>query len=107
MVKRARPVTSAELDGPLRLLGVGSLVSMSIIGYLRDHGPSRRAELAAGLELQTVTVAKALTDLLAADLIRSDPPLAELKRGQGATYRVNNPAITDLYIQFGQALREL
>jgi predicted ArsR family transcriptional regulator len=83
------------------------MVSMSIIGYLRDHGPSKRGELANGLDLLPVTVAKALNELLAADLIRSDPPLSELRRGQGATYRVNNPAVTDLYIQFGQGLREL
>jgi hypothetical protein len=107
MAKRARPVTSVDLEGPLRVLGVGSMVSMSIIGFLRDHGPAKKGEIASALELLPVTVAKALTELLAADLVRSDPPLAELRRGQGAIYRVNNPAVTDLYIQFGQGLREL
>jgi DNA-binding transcriptional ArsR family regulator len=105
MPKKARPASSAELEDSVEALG--SMLRAGIIGYLRSSGPAGRAEIARALELRPVTVAKALSSLHSAGLLIADPPLDEVRQGQRVLYRVNNPAVSEIYLQLGQAIGEV
>ncbi len=105
VVSYARPASSEGLKDPVEALG--SMVRASIIGYLRTSGPAGRAEISRALELNPNTVVKTLVSLYNAGLLVSDPPLGEARQGQRVTYRVNNPAVTEMYLQLGQAIGEV
>ncbi len=77
-----------------------------ILGYLRSSGGAGRAEVAQALDLQPATVARALSAFHSAGLVIADPPLDQVRQGQRVAYRVNNPAVTELYLQLGQAIGE-
>jgi predicted transcriptional regulator len=105
MVRPARPTSSESFEDPIEALG--SLARAGIIGYLRANGPAGRTEIAQALGLGVDNVKKIVYSLAAAGLLIADPPLGEARRGQRVTYRVNNPAVTEMYLQLGQAIGEL
>ena len=105
MPKYARPATGGELQDPVEALG--SMLRAGVIGHLRAHGPSGRAEIARALELPLMTIANALKDLYAAGLLIADPPLEQAQRGQRVWYQVNNAAVTEMYLRLGQAIGEV
>jgi DNA-binding transcriptional ArsR family regulator len=83
------------------------MLHAGVIGYLRTNGPAGRAEIVRALDLPVMTVANALSSLYAGGLLLADPPLDEARQGQRVVYRVNNPAVSGMYLQLGQAIAEL
>jgi hypothetical protein len=83
------------------------MVRAGIIGYVRNHGPSTRGEIATGVGIQVPTVAKALQSLVAAGMLIADPPLSEAARGQRIKYTVDDAAVSEMYFQLGIAIGEL
>lgn len=105
MPKYARPANSDRAEDPIEAFG--NRLRAGIIGHLRAHPNQTRAEIAAALEVPSPTVFNALEKLLAAGLLISDPPISEWERGQRVRYQVNQVAVTELYLQLGQALGEI
>lgn len=94
---------SEWLEDPIEALG--SLVRAGIIGYLRQHGPATRADIAAALSLPPQTVSFSLKPMLEAGLLISDPQ--NPKRGQWVRYSVNEERVSRMYLQLGQAIGEI
>jgi predicted transcriptional regulator len=94
---------SEWLEDPIKALG--SLVRAGIIGYLRQHGPATRSEIATALELPAQTVSFSLKPMVEAGLLLADPPAAT--RGQWVKYSVNEETVSRMYLQLGQAIREI
>jgi ArsR family transcriptional regulator len=107
----ARRVTSTPggwsewLEDPIKALG--NLVRAGIIGYLRQHGPATRAEIAAALELPVPTIAASLKAMVQAGLLTSDPPIEQARRGQWIKYGVDHEMVSRMYLQLGQAIGEI
>lgn len=107
----SRPVTvvpgrwSEWLEDPIKALG--NLVRAGIIGYLRQHGPATRAEIAAALEIPIPTIAASLKAMVQAGLLTTDPPKGQARRGQWVKYGVDHEIVTRMYLQLGQAIGEL
>ncbi|MBX3193843.1 MAG: helix-turn-helix domain-containing protein [Microbacteriaceae bacterium] len=105
-----RPATNSNgwsewLEDPIKALG--NLVRAGIIGYLREHGPATRGQIAAALELPTPTVAASLQAMLQAGLLRADPPIDQARSGQRIRYTVDDEIVSRMYLQLGQAIGEL
>jgi DNA-binding MarR family transcriptional regulator len=83
------------------------MVRAGIIGYLRVQPDRTRAEIARELELPTGTATTAIVGLVEAGLLLPDPPRDVATRGQWVRYRVNDAAVSELYLQLGQAIGEI
>ena len=53
------------------------------------------------------TVAKSLAALMTSGLLISDPPMNEVRQGQRVQYHVDDAAVSDIYLQLGQAIGEI
>ena len=105
-----RPVISSSggsewLEDPIKALG--NLVRAGIIGHLREHGPAARGQIADALGLPAPTVAASLQAMVHAGLLIADPPIGEARRGQRVRYTVDNEVVSRMYLQLGQAIREV
>ncbi|WP_439593799.1 hypothetical protein [Microbacterium sp.] len=105
MPKLVRPANSELAEDPIKAFG--SLTKAGIIGYLRAHPASTRAETARALQVQPITVSRALTELLEVGLVSADPPRMEAERGEWVRYTVNASEVTELYLRLGLALGEI
>ncbi len=105
MPRYARPATSEDVEDPIKALG--TMLRAGIIGYLRQHGPATRGEIAAAMNIPPITVGQTLNALLDAGLLSADPPRETAKSGQRIRYAVNGPAVTEMYLQLGQAIGEV
>lgn len=105
MPRYTRPVNSEHAEDPIDALG--NRVRAMIIGYLREHPDATRAEIAAALDIIPPTVSKALVKLIDHELVVADPPREVATRGQWVRYRVNAPAVSELYLQLGQVIGEV
>ena len=45
--------------------------------------------------------------LMTSGLLISDPPMDEVRQGQRVHYQVDDAAVSDMYLQLGQAIGEL
>lgn len=93
------------LEDPIKALG--NLVRAGIIGHLRQHGPSTRAEIATALDLPNPTISASLKAMVQAGLITSDPPIDQVRRGQRLRYAVDHEQVSRMYLQLGQAIGEI
>lgn len=108
MARRVTPTPggwSEWLEDPIKALG--NLVRAGIIGYLRQHGPATRAEIALALDLPVPTIAASLKAMVQAGLLTSDPPIEQARRGQWIKYGVHHEMVSRMYLQLGQAIGEL
>lgn len=99
------PANGESAEDPIRAFG--NTVRAGIIRHLREHPDQTRAEIADGLDIVKTTVANHLEDLTEDGLVIADPPRDQARRGQWVRYRVNDTAVSDLYLQLGQAIGEL
>jgi ArsR family transcriptional regulator len=111
MGSMSKPVTvtpggwSEWLEDPIKALG--NLIRAGIIGYLREHGPATRAEIAAALDIPVPTIGASLKAMVQAGLLTTDPPIEEARRGQWIRYGVDHEQVSRMYLQLGQAIGEL
>ena len=96
---------SEWLEDPIKALG--NLVRAGILGYLREHGPATRAEIAAALDIPGPTIAASLKAMMHAGLLTTDPPVNEIRRGQWVKYDVDHEMVSRMYLQLGQAIGEV
>lgn len=101
----ARPADSEGAAGPVAHLG--NLVKAAIIRYLRKNPDSGAKSIIAALGLPKTTIAPYLSELETAGLVRANPPRESRERGAWVVYRVNDPAVTELYIRLGQEIGEI
>jgi len=106
MPRVARPTGSESAEEPIALLG--SLVKAGLLRYLRENPDVTIGAISDALSLPTTTIRPRLRDLQAAGLVLADPPWTEdeSRRGQWIRYRVDNEAVTDLYLRLGMAIGE-
>lgn len=103
MPKYVRPYESDDLEDPIQALG--NMLRARIIGDLRQHGPSKRGEITKRLDVGYQAVGKALQVLVRAGVVLTDP--AHPTKGQQVRYRVDQEAVSEMWIQLGQAIGEL
>ncbi len=96
MPKIVRPANSELAEDPIKAFG--NLTKAGIIGYLRAHPASTRAEIARALEIQPMTAVRALTELLDVGLVTADPSREDAGRGEWIRYAVDNCVVTELYL---------
>lgn len=87
---------------------LGNLVKASILRYLRSHPDVTIRPICDALELGPTTIQPRLNELEEAGLVISDPPMdpGQSRSGMSVRYRVNEEAVTDLYLRLGMALGE-
>lgn len=100
----ALPVGSEDALEPVAILG--NLATAGILRYLRQNPGATSRSICDALELKPPTVQLKLEQLEAAHMISGDPRLGEARRGVWVTYRVNEEAVTDLYLRLGLAIGE-
>lgn len=106
MPRLAQPAGSEDAQDPIALLG--NLVKAAILRYLRSNPDVTVGPVCDALELGPTTIQPRLNELEAAGLVISDPPAiaGESRKGVWVKYRVNNDAVTDLYLRLGMAIGE-
>lgn len=105
MPKYARPTGGERAERPISVFG--SAVKFAIIRYLRQHPNSTRKPIADALDLPVTTFTHLLGELEDEGLLIADPPRAERVKGNWPVYRVNDAAVTALYLRLGQELGEI
>src|SRR5690606_7877091 len=105
MPKYARPADGDGAEGPLAILG--NRVMAGIIRQLRKTPDVGRKVVADALQVPASTLVPYLGELEAAGLLLADPPRGERKRGEWVRYRVNDEAVTEIYLRLGQEIGEI
>lgn len=85
----------------------GSRLKAGVIGYLRANPDAGLGELAAALDTSRMTAYRAVDELLDARLLLADPPREQALRGQRVRYRVDDAAVTEMYLRLGIAIGEI
>lgn len=104
MPRLAQPAGSEDAQEPVGILG--NLVKTGILRVLRANPDVTIGPICDALELGSTTVQPYLVELEAANIVIADPPAGEARRGSWVKYRVNNEAVTDLYLRLGLAIGE-
>ena len=103
-----RYVTPAEGEGAEDTLAlIGNSVKAGIIRHLRTAPGVGRKAIAEALDVPLPTIGPYLAELETAGLLLADPPRAIRKRGEWVVYRVNDEAVTEVYLRLGQELGEI
>lgn len=104
MPRLAQPAGSEDAQDPVALLG--NLVKAGILRILRGNPNVAIGVICEALELPPTTVQPYLRELEVAGLVVTDTPIGASRRGNWLKYRVNNEAVTDLYLRLGLAIGE-
>lgn len=83
------------------------MLKAGIIGHLRAHPNGGRKEISDALDLPPQTVITGIDELLDFGLLIADPPRDLATRGQRVRYRVNDEAVTEMYLRLGIAIGEI
>jgi len=105
MPKYARPADGEAAESLLAILG--NRAKTSIIRQLRKTPNVGRKDLVEALQLPASTIIPYLGELETAGLLLADPPRVERKRGEWVVYRVNDEAVTEMYLRLGQEIGEI
>ena len=105
MPRLAQPAGSEDAQEPVAILG--NLVKAGIVRVLRANPDATIRPICDALELGPTTVQPYLAELEAANIVIGDPPIGEGRKGSWVKYRVNNEAVTDLYLRLGIAIGEI
>lgn len=100
-----RPATSQSAEDPIEAFG--SRLKAGVLGYLREHPDAGVGEISAALGTTRITVYRGIDELLDAKLLIADPPRDEATRGQRIRYRVDDAAVTEMYLRLGMAIGEI
>lgn len=106
MPRLAQPAGSEDAQDPIALLG--NLVKAAILRFLRSNPDVTVGPICDALALGPTTIQPRLNELEAAGLVIADPPSSAggSRKGVWVKYRVNNEAVTDLYLRLGLAIGE-
>ncbi|GAA1468938.1 helix-turn-helix domain-containing protein [Microbacterium thalassium] len=104
MPRLAQPAGSDDAKEPVAILG--NLVKTGIVRVLRADPDVTIKNICDALDLGPTTVQPYLAELEAAGIVIADPPRTEARKGAWVKYRVNNEAVTDLYLRLGLAIGE-
>lgn len=106
MPRYAQPAGSDDAHEPVALLG--SLVKTAILRYLRANPDVTVGPICDALALGPTTIQPRLNELENAGLVIANPPLVAggSRKGVWITYRVDDEAVTDLYLRLGMAIGE-
>lgn len=77
-------------------------VRVAIIGYLHEHGPATRGQLATALGLVPKTVQFHLTGLAGLGVVTPDPAPEQARRGQRTRYVLNPTRVDELHAALGR-----
>lgn len=105
MPRIARPADGGWAEEPVSVLG--NRLHIGIIALLRRTPEKTSAEIARALEIHRPTILTAIERLLEYDMLLADPPRESATRGQWVRYRVNDPLVSEMYVQLGQAMEEV
>lgn len=105
MPKLVKPAHSDRAAAALTILG--NLGKASLIAYLRRNPNAGRKAISEAIEVPAPTLVRYLRELEEADVLIANPPKSNRKQGEWPVYRVNNAAVTDLYLRLGQELGEI
>lgn len=105
MPKYARPAGGEGAEAAIKVFG--NFTKSATIRYLRQHPNVTRKSIMDALELPSATLVSYLGELEEMGLILADPPRASRTRGEWPVYRVNDEAVTALYLRLGQELGEI
>ncbi len=102
MPEHVRPDLPPAVGDAVSAFGYG--VRVAIIGYIHEHGPATRGQLATGLGLVPKTVQFHLTGLTALGVVIPDPPPEQARRGQRTRYEIDAARVLELYAELGKHL---
>lgn len=105
MPKYARPAGGEYGESAVALLG--NNVRAGIIRVLRENPGVTSGTICEALHLPPTTVVPYLSDLEDAGLVIAHPPKASRRKGEWVEYRVNDPAVTEVWLRLGQAIGEI
>lgn len=105
MPRYAEPANGQWAQDPVAALG--NSVKLSIIRLVREQPGATSVKVTEALGLGRTTIVEHLAQLEDAGILRADPPRGDRRRGEVATYRVNDARVTELYLQLGQAMGEV
>ncbi len=100
MPQHVRPDLPAEVEDAVSAFGYA--VRVAIIGYLREHGPATRGQIAAGLNLIPRTVQFHLTGLTELGVVTRDPAPEQARRGQRTRYVLDPNRVDELHAALGR-----
>ncbi|WP_169582084.1 MULTISPECIES: hypothetical protein [Microbacterium] len=100
-----RPANEQSAEDPIDAFG--SRLKAGVVGYLRAHPDVGAGEVAAALGTSRMTAYRAIDELLDAGLLIADPPRDKAARGQWIQYRVDDAAVTEMYLRLGLAIGEI
>lgn len=104
MPRLAQPSGSEDAQEPVAILG--NLVKAGILRVLRVKPDVTVGAICDALALPPTTIQPYLVELEAAGIVIADPPRGEGRRGTWVKYRVDNEAVTELYLRLGLAIGE-
>ena len=106
MPRLAQPAGSEDAEEPVALLG--NLVKAAILRFVRANPDTTMKPICDALALGPTTIHPRLVELETAGLVIADPPMTadQPRGGVWVRYRVNNEAVTDLYLRLGVAIGE-
>lgn len=102
MPRYVRPNTAPSLERVINAFG--NLTKVAIIGYLGDHGPATRSEVANALEIGVATAKHNLQLLADEGVVLQDPPATEERNGRRVRYTLVRGEVEDRYAALGRAL---
>lgn len=105
MPRYVKPVGGERAEEAIGVFGNG--VKAGIIRYLRQHPNATRKPISDGLGVPAPTLAEYLRELEEGGLLLADPPRESRVKGEWPVYRVNDEAVTALYLRLGQELGEI
>jgi len=81
---------------------LGYAARVAILGYLHQHGPATRSELAEELKLGTKNTQFHLAALVALGALTRDPSAEDARRGQIVTYTLVPERVAELHADLGK-----
>lgn len=105
MPRLAQPAGSEDAQEPVAILG--NLVKTGILRVLRENPDVTIRPICDALGLGPTTVQPYLSELEIAGVVIADPPRSEERKGSWVKYRVDDRAVTDLYLRLGIAIGEV
>jgi DNA-binding transcriptional ArsR family regulator len=100
-----RPANIESAEDPIDVFG--GRYRAGIIGYLREHPDAGAGEIGTAIGASRMTAYRAIEELVDAGLVLADPPRDQAVRGQWIQYRVDDAAVTEMYLRLGIAIGEI
>lgn len=102
MPRYVRPNSAASLERVINAFG--NLTKVAIIGYLTEHEPSTRSDVAKALDIGVATAKHNLQLLADEGVVLQDPPATEERNGMRVRYTLVRSEVEQRYTELGRAL---